>query len=626
MPAALALTVLYLVAAYFVTRARGNNAEVFGLTLVLGLGGIGWLIGTLALVGFPPGSLVAIPVAVCLLGIALHLPKTWSPAGKVNPVPVGLGAIPALIAVIHSAAVSTATDWDTLAYHLAVPKLWLAEGKITYIPFIHQSNFPFAIDALFLMGLPFGTMAAKIHTALLFVGGMAWVYGLAQRVIGERAAQIALLAFGFSPVVLFSSGSGYIDVGHGLFGAIGIWYAGEALLAGNTPSWRLAGLGLGLAMASKYSGLQTAFLVAVSVPFVALRTKQVAAKPLGIAVLVAVVLASPWMIRNTVNTGNPVYPFFYEQLGARGWDQFRADIYREEQKSFGIVEAGPMGLGAAVMGLAYQPGRYINPAPHLGLGDPNGALGLALFVGLLSGFIFHCRHATVRYGFAIACGALLLWFALSQQVRYLLVIAPLLALGLGSLSLKGKNWLQVGWGLAWLQVMITIGLLAPTVVLRDLESIRNPTDARARATSFSPAAEYINQNLTQTDKVALYDEVFGFLLDRPYLWANPGHSMLVPYEGITNGEELVVGLQGQNVTHVYLNLATMAPEEVQALLSAAAGQPGGTLPGDYQDLRVRWKPQLLDAVQRGLLMEPKVFERGQSRVPSGILWRIAPTR
>lgn len=626
MPAAFALTVLYLAAAYSVSRVRGNTAEAFGLTLILGLGGIGWLIGALALVGFPLNFLVAIPIGVCLIALGLHLPKSWARVEKPDAIPLGLGAIPAIFAFLKSAAVSTATDWDTLAYHLAVPKLWLSAGKISYIPFIHQSNFPFAIDALFLMGLPFGEMAAKIHTALLFVGGMAWVYGLGQRVLGTAPARIALLCFGFSPVVLFSSGSGYIDVGHALFGAIGVWYAGEALFGENTKNWWLAGAGLGLAMASKYSGLQTAVLVALAVPVAVARTKKIAARPLALAVISALVLASPWMIRNFANTKNPVYPFFYEQLGAQNWDQFRADIYREEQKSFGIVEAGPSGLGAAVMGLSYQPGRYINPAPHLGLGDPSGALGLALFGGLLAGLIFHSKRPTLRFGFAIAVGALLFWFALSQQVRYLLVIAPILALGLAELSLRGRRWQQLAWALASLQAMLTVGLLAPNAIGRDINSILNPAEARARATSFSPAADYINEALSTTDKVALYDEVFGFLLDRPYLWANPGHSMLVPYERITNGAELVAGLENQGVTHVYLNLATLSPEEIQALLSASAGNPAGPLPGDYQDLRVRWKPQLLDAVSRGLLIEPRVFERGRSRAPSGILWRIAPTR
>jgi hypothetical protein len=46
---------------------------------------------------------------------------------------------------------STALDWDSIAYHLAVPKLWIQQNKVSSISFIHHSNFPAGVDGLFLV-------------------------------------------------------------------------------------------------------------------------------------------------------------------------------------------------------------------------------------------------------------------------------------------------------------------------------------------------------------------------------------------------------------------------------------------------------------------------------------------
>ena len=51
---------------------------------------------------------------------------------------------------------STALDWDSIAYHLAVPKLWIQQNKVSSISFIHHSNFPAGVDGLFILGETFG--------------------------------------------------------------------------------------------------------------------------------------------------------------------------------------------------------------------------------------------------------------------------------------------------------------------------------------------------------------------------------------------------------------------------------------------------------------------------------------
>jgi len=361
-----------------------DPAEAWGVAGLLGLGGIGVLTFFLGLFpgGFSWGLAVVAVGVLALAGWAMTgdrgswgpLPK--KPAGAWGLVPLALGFLTA-IPLVNALAPSTTMDWDTLAYHLAVPKLWLAAGQIETIPYIHHSFFPFVVDNLFIWGLQWGGAAgAKAFTLVFYVFGLMVLFGLGRRRWGAPAGWWTALAFAGAPVVLWESGSGYIDVAHGLFAGLGILYAIEWRTEDRTDFPWLPALLLGLGAASKYTGLQT--IVAVCFVLLVLgsvqRRRGAASIPFGKIVclgFLALVVASPWLARNVATSGNPVYPFFYGQLGGKWWDGWRAEIYRDEQQTFGIGRTtsgrNPLEFAHGVLGLGYQPGRYINPGQTEGL-------------------------------------------------------------------------------------------------------------------------------------------------------------------------------------------------------------------------------------------------------------------
>ncbi|MFX8875701.1 hypothetical protein ABTM97_19225, partial [Acinetobacter baumannii] len=86
--------------------------------------------------------------------------------------------------------------------------------------------------------------------------------------------------------------------------------------------------------------------------------------------------------------------------GGKGWDQRRADVYSHEQNTFGVgrqasdpdpdLARNPVRLtriGHSILGLAYQPGRYINPAPIAGQGMAPAWGGFALLGALFAWMI-----------------------------------------------------------------------------------------------------------------------------------------------------------------------------------------------------------------------------------------------
>jgi hypothetical protein len=393
----------------------------------------------------------------------------------------------------------------------------------------------------------------------------------------------------------------------------------------------LSAILLGFAAGSKYTGLQTIGVVGlVIVLSFALRKQFVdgvkTALLLGVA---AMAVAGPWYVKNIVLTGNPVFPFFFERFGGKNWDQRRADAYRVEQQEFGAGPESkrhdPTEIGNAVLGLAYQPGRYVNPREDLGLGTPLGAIGIVVIAaGLLWGLSGKLRTFEASILGAVGI-SMLMWFFLSQQSRYVVPLAvPLAILTGGAIVnlaigriLAGATILQAGFSLALVYTQRFQGQIQP--VLGKVSA----DEYQTHATGFYAASKVINKEAAK-GKVALYDEVFGFLLDVPYVWANPPHSMLIPYDSINDGASYVDALKKLGFTHVYINLSPLIKDQnfVKEWIGTMGlnGPPVPFSPENrkehLENWQDKWEVLLSDAVAEKRLEPVPELQRG------GILFRI----
>jgi 4-amino-4-deoxy-L-arabinose transferase-like glycosyltransferase len=618
-----------------------DPAAKLGIGGVLGLGLCGTFCGLGAIVSAPGGALVGFVIALALLAIIGLRGYSKDGLRLAYTIPKGVEALLALaiglavlFALVGALAPSTALDWDSLAYHLAVPKLWLIAGHAYSVPYIHHSNFPAAVDSLFL--LREGVEQAKVFMTAYMFFGVLCVFGLTRGRFGRTAGWWAALGFATIPLVMWESGTAYIDIPHGLFAGLGFCFAARlAVDPKNRPALWLAAISLSFAAGSKYTGLLS---IGIAFATIAILTTR---KPGGFkaAVLLAViagVFASPWYVRNIIWTGNPVYPFFYSKLGGRGWDQRRADIYQHEQNTFGLGrepvspehpdlgsnKISPLRLGHSVLGLAYAPGRYVNPSQMDGRGDPAGSIGVVLIVSLLAWMFSGKAKGEERALVLASLLTFLAWFVVSQQVRYLsaLFLPMALLLGAGIVRLKlGK----VIAGLAVAQAIYSLFLIYNHNVFGQLRVVLGQVSAdeyQARGIPFYRAAKEIN-NL-HANKVLLYNEVFGYLLDVPYVWANPGHSTLMDYDHMTNGDAFAAGAQALGADYVYFNLMPMDAGVAKRWLEAAGLTPGGTpfsanekagLLGSFEN---RFLFLVADAVRTGRL---HVVDEAQTR-DGQILW------
>ncbi|MDX2064848.1 MAG: hypothetical protein SFX74_03795 [Fimbriimonadaceae bacterium] len=610
------------------TRALPADLR-WGVAGLTGLLAYGWLTFW---IGHLPGGLRWAPYAIAALavvGLVLH--RRWREAwDNTFSVPqIAPYAILGAVGIISVLAPSTELDWDSLAYHLAVPKIWMQAGQITFISFIHHSNFPFALDNLFISGLALGGESGAKAFMLIGTGfAMMAASGYARREYGDAAAPWASWAVLGMPMVLWLSGTAYIDIAQGAYAGLAILFLASWFRAGDRSDAVLAAIMLGGAMASKYTGLQTYLVTGLITLFAIIRLPDRRQFPIvALVTILPLAIAAPWYVRNVVNTGNPVYPFFYSALKGKNWSDYNAKIYANEQQTFGAgrefetkerpYTAGPLEparIGGAILGLAYQPGRYINPGPTQGSGLPMGTYGP---IALLAALFWAISGRSRRFE-ATVLGVVLIsfagWFFLSQQSRYIFgLMFPLTVLAAGITRDRSLGrWMQASIGL---QALVGVGLVGHLVTREHLPVATgqvSPREYRLARTGFATPADALNTTI-RPERVALYDEVFGYLLDVPYFWANPGHTTELGYADMTTCDQLVDRLRALGISHVYVNFGlTPAPIREALVLATGLAAPPVPIPSDLRaqlmaDEQSRWKPLLAEAIASGRLELVEAF-------------------
>ncbi|HEY8667967.1 MAG TPA: hypothetical protein VIL86_15045, partial [Tepidisphaeraceae bacterium] len=229
--------------------------------------------------------------------------------------------------------------YDVVEYHLQVPREWYEAGRI--IPLEHNvfSYFPFNVEMHYLLAMHVcgGPWAGMYLCQLLHI----WLFILSGLAIGgfffdRKAALLAGLAAVTAPWLTLLAPVAYNEGGLLLFGTLALIFALLALAnAAALRCWALAGIFAGFACGAK---LTAAPMLLVGIPVAVLlaalfkgRAVTPAQGPvhgfrktiLGLAVFAVcgMIVFSPWMIRNAVWTGNPVFPEATGVFSRAHWTQ-----------------------------------------------------------------------------------------------------------------------------------------------------------------------------------------------------------------------------------------------------------------------------------------------------------------
>jgi hypothetical protein len=392
----------------------------------------------------------------------------WRPQGRFEGFLAVYCGIMLVLALLWALAPPTA--WDGLVYHLTGPKLYLETGQVSHPLDLPYLGFPQLVGMLFTwgMGLAGERAAAPIHwfyavlaAFSLVVIGRRWLEGA----VGWLAAAVLLSAH--SIVVL--AGRPYVDLTLLLYATLAFWALGHFLWSGpQAQRWLvLSGALAGLALSTKYTALALPPALALALLISRIRDLKSAIRDAFLLGFVALVVWSPWLLKNLAFTGNPVYPFFFDGIY---WDSYRAVWY--DRPGTGLVFTEPWRLLVAPWDATIW---SIDGAALEGFPSYGATIG-PLFLALLPFLPFVWRRLSLGQrrwlrAALIFCGVLYGFWLWGVARSALLIQTRLLFPAFGLLALLGSAAAEGLWrlprrpvNLGWLVRAVTIAVLALSLV------------------------------------------------------------------------------------------------------------------------------------------------------------------
>ncbi len=345
------------------------------------------------------------------------------------------------------AALAPPTAKDTLLYHYALPKAWIAVGQAIVIPYNIAGYYPLGVEMhavwAMLLGAPLGARVAEAAagaTLFLFAPLLAMtVYGWARERGADRTwAAAAALVIAWIPTGYEVAASAYVDLALAGYTALAVRAFGRWWTSGQSRQLAWVAAGVGGALSIKLSAAFLLLPLALLGLLHALGTGSqdretarpstalTAAGVLG-ALALGVTLAAPWYVRNWIRTGSPLFPFYLEiwPAEAPGWDLERSRLYETLFSLYGDI-SGPLDylwspIRLAVAAQPDQPAFY------------DGVLGIAFIFALpvLAWVLWRRRlDVELRLAVLVSAGLFVFWLFSSQQLRYLLPAAAGLAVAI----------------------------------------------------------------------------------------------------------------------------------------------------------------------------------------------------
>lgn len=275
-------------------------------------------------------------VLMILVELAITLrhrtPATRPPDARPLPLPALLALasiVGPFLGLMVLGAMLPDIDFDALVYHLQGPKEYFLAGRIQFLPHNVYTSMPFNVEMLHLLGMEvigdwwWGALVGQLLVMLYAPAAAAMIALAAYRWGSPRAAWFATVIYLTTPWIYRLAVLPYVEGPLCYYHAALVWSAGRAWFA-EAPSirvrlWTVVGLLAGGAMACKYPALISAVIPFGLVALVAsVRTRCV---PVLFAFAAGwAVIMGPWLVKNVVDTGNPVYPLAYSIFPARYWD------------------------------------------------------------------------------------------------------------------------------------------------------------------------------------------------------------------------------------------------------------------------------------------------------------------
>ncbi len=258
----------------------------------------------------------------------------------------------------------------------------------------------------------------------------------------------------------------------------------------------------------------------------------------------------PWLVKNTVETGNPVYPLAYSLFGGADWD---AQLNAKWKNAHSPKTHSPLDLLVKFTDVTVK-SDWLSPL----------LFGIAPLA-----FLLKTRRGIVVWLWAYVGYLFLTWWVFTHRIdRFWVPLIPVVALLAG----VGATWSsRLSWRLTWLGLFAVIALFNLTMIITPLcgynAYLIDYNRARQHTEGYySPGIPQLNRNLPPDSKVlcvgnavvfaaefpTVYNTVFDYSVFQQW-FAAPQDNLPPAQWKLRPTDEIRRKLQAEGITHIYVN-------------------------------------------------------------------------
>ena len=536
-------------------------AEDCACSFAIGIGIVGWIVFWFGIAGMMDvyyhwGILLPGWISVLYLFKNLSLPS-FQQLGKFSYLLITILLVTIFLDLLE--ALAPPADADTLAYHFALPKKFLNEGAIKFVPTAVDGAIPLLTHMTYLLALSLGgeksltlwTFATQIYMVL-------GLYGVGRRWLSHEWSLALILVFQTTPSVIFGGGSGHMEVRTSLFMLIGAIAVMDFIKKKNLNNLIIAALMAGFFMGSKYYGLYAA--TGIGVVSLLQRNWIKSSMIFAGTVLMA---GGQWYFWNWWHSGMPVFPSLYDLMNNPITPYWNESIHEAFKLSL-----APECVKSNLLWLLFYPfATTLMPEPCF----DSGRVGLGPFLWLLlPGLVvatYYYRNKWLKtnlfYFILPAIIYYFLWFLIptNQMTRHLLPVYSTVILS-STIILFQLSYIN---GFIWCRqlfiisstICIILGLgihcIFSTNYIKHHFINENRDQYYYRNIGYYNVVKWINLNLTKENKVVNPIRYLNYLIDIPYFYLKINYQTLIRIDSSFEIDKIINDLNKQKISHIIIS-------------------------------------------------------------------------
>ncbi len=470
--------------------------------------------------------------------------------------------------------------YDALSYHLAVPQKHLLNHGFIFLPLNYFSNFPANLGMLFTLAISLsGGLLAKLTSWVYAPLTALAVYSFAKSFWGKQVGILSSVLFISIPGIMILSTLTSIDLAVTFYSFMSLYSIIYWFKYCEKKWFIFAGIFCGIAIGTKYTAVLVTFftvevLLFLHISFVKKKSILTVLKYCASFGLIVLICFSPWLIKNTIYTNNPLHPFSfslfksnsteindYNQVMQRIGNPIHKWFYGYRNKESSLLEGIKL-----ILSSPWRITMTINGAA--------GKTGIIFLIGLPFLFLIKKKPLYIRYLLLFSGSVFFIWvLLLPWMLRFAFPMFPSLSIILAYSfvelwkSYPLKKWITLG-----ISIVLTYNLVLffseMTSILRPFPYLFSNQSQEefliSHGVNYFPVIEWANNTIPQNSKILFIGELRGYYCKREYI-------LHVGIDGIDEEKlilrnlikksnsinELLQELNSSGITHIIINFPEM---------------------------------------------------------------------